>query len=400
MIGMGRQAFDYNLKSFLKSPETQVVAVCDVDRWRLDKAVAEVEAFYADQRRSGSYKGCAVYSDFRELLARRDIDAVMISTPDHWHVPIALMAVKAGKDICCEKPLVRSITEGRALSDAVSRHKRIFRTDSEFRSLPNFHRLCELVRNGAVGKIQTIRVGVPFEPDNEAEYPPDDVMPVPEELDYDLWLGPAPQAPYTEKRVHPRHGFGRPGWMRVRDYCDGMITNWGAHLNDIAQWAHNTERTGPVEIEGKGEYPAKGIWNVLLKFDVRFRFADGVEHLYHTERPYIRVEGQEGWIEAEWKDTLRAQPESLLQPSSPQKVRLVLKDEKQDFIDAVKTRGRTLEDAEVGHRTTSLGLLGQIAIEVGVALKWDPKRERFLNSDDANQRLTRTVRAPWAKLTS
>ena len=400
MIGMGRQAFDYNLKSFLKSPDTQVVAVCDVDRWRLEKAVSDVETFYAEGKRSGSYKGCTSYKDFRQLLARQDIDAVMISTPDHWHVPMALLAVKAGKDICCEKPLIRSIAEGRTLSDAVTRHKRVFRTDSEFRSLPNFHGLCQLVRNGAVGKIQTIRVGVPFEPDNEAEYPPDEVMPVPEELDYELWLGPAPEVPYTEKRVHPRHSFGRPGWMRVRDYCDGMITNWGAHLNDIAQWAHNTERTGPVEIEGKGEYPAKGIWNVLLKFDVRFRFADGVEHLYRTERPYIRVEGEKGWIEAEWKDTLRAEPESLLKPSGPQKVRLVLKDEKQDFIDAVKTRGRTLEDAEVGHRTTSLGLLGQIAIEVGGALKWDPKRERFLNSDDANQRLTRTVRAPWAERTS
>ena len=179
----------------------------------------------------------------------------------------------------------------------------------------------ELVRNGAVGKIQTIRVGVPFEPDNEAEYPPDDVMPVPEELDYDLWLGPAPEVPYTEKRVHPRHSFGRPGWMRVRDYCDGMITNWGAHLNDIAQWAHNTERTGPVEIEGKGEYPAKGIWNVLLKFDVRFRFADGVELLYRTERPYIRVEGEKGWIEAEWKDTLAGRagvsPQAVGSPKSP-----------------------------------------------------------------------------------
>ncbi len=397
MIGMGRQTFDFNLGSFLKSLDTQVVAVCDVDGWRLDKAVKDVEAFYGEQKRSGSYKGCGTYKDFREILARRDIDAVMISTPDHWHVPMALAAVRAGKDICCEKPLTRSIAEGRTLSDAVRRHKRVFRTDSEFRSLPNFHGLCELVRNGAVGKIRTIRVGVPFEPDNEASYPAAEVMPVPEELDYELWLGPAPWAPYTEKRVHPRRGFGRPGWMRVRDYCDGMITNWGAHLNDIAQWAHDTERTGPVEIEGRGEYPAKGIWNVLLKFDVRYRFQDGVEFFYRTERPFVRVEGEKGWIEAEWKDVLRAEPASLLEPSGRRKVRLVLKDEKQDFIDAVKTRGQTLEDAEVGHRTTSLGLLGQIAIEVGGTLKWDPERERFQNSDAANKLLARPVRPPWAE---
>jgi myo-inositol 2-dehydrogenase/D-chiro-inositol 1-dehydrogenase len=394
MIGMGRQAFHSNLKPFLNSSDTQVVAVCDVDAWRLDNARKAVENHYAKDNRSDTFKGCPVYKDFRELLARMDIDAVMISTPDHWHVPIAIAAARAGKDICCEKPLTLSIAEGRALSDTVRRYKRVFRTDSEFRSHSCFQRACELVLNRRIGKVHTIHTGVPA---GDIACSPQPIMTVPEELAYDLWLGPAPLTPYTEKRVHPPHSYDRPGWMRVLDYCEGMVTNWGAHLNDIAQWGNGTERTGPVEVEGTGKYPSDGLWNVLLDFEIQYKYANGVRLIYKINRPYVRFEGTDGWIEADYNSrSIKTGPESILKtPIRPDEIHLPLKDEKRDFIDAVKTRGRTLEDAEVGHRTTSLCQLGHIAIQIGRKLKWDPDAERFINDDSANHLLSRPMRSPW-----
>ncbi len=394
MIGMGRQAYYSNAKSFLSFPDVQVVAVCDVDAWRLENGRNAVEQHYAKGQPAGTFRGCAVYRDFRDLLARADIDAVMISTPDHWHVPMAIAAARAGKDVSCEKPLTLCIVEGRVLSDTVERYHRVFRTDSEFRSHACFQRACELVRNGRIGKLHTIRTGVPA---GDVAGPPAPTMPVPEELDYELWLGPAPAAPYTEKRVHPRRSYERPGWMRVRDYCEGMVTNWGAHLNDIAQWGNGTERTGPIEVEGTGQYPGDGLWEVLLNFEIQYRYAHGVRLFYRVSRPYIRFEGSEGWIEADYDTrSLKAQPESILNSSwGANDIHLPLKDEKRDFIDAVKTRGPTLADAEVGHRTTSLCQLGHIAIQVGRRLTWDPEKERFAYDQEANRLLSRPLRSPW-----
>ncbi|MHC4507942.1 MAG: Gfo/Idh/MocA family protein [Planctomycetota bacterium] len=363
MIGMGRQAYHSNLKFFLGAADAQVVAVCDVDTWRLDNARKAVEQHYAGERNAGAFKGCSTYRDFRELLERTDIDAVMISTPDHWHVPMAMAAARAGKDISCEKPLTLSIAGGRALSDTVRRYNRVFRTDSEFRSHACFQKACELVLNGRIGKVHTIRTGVPA---GDVGGPPEPEMPVPQELDYQMWLGPAPCAPYTLNRVHPRESYNRPGWMRVPDYCEGMVTNWGAHLNDIAQWGNGTDRTGPVEVEGTGQYPR-------------------------------RFEGTEGWVQADYSSrALTAQPESILKsPIGPDEIHLPLKSEKRDFLDAVKTRGRTLADAEVGHRTNSLCQIGHIAIQVGRKLKWDPDAERFINDKTANRLLSRPMRSPW-----
>lgn len=394
MIGMGRQAYYSNVKSFLNAPDAQVVAVCDVDTWRLDNARKAVESHYARAKNAGTFKGCSTHRDFREILARPDIDAVMISTPDHWHIPMAIAAARAGKDISCEKPLTLSIAEGRALSDTVTRYDRVFRTDSEFRSHACFQRACELVLSGRIGKVHTIRTGVPA---GDIAGSPQPAMPVPEELDYPLWLGPADTAPYTEQRVHPPHSYDRPGWMRVRDYCEGMITNWGAHLNDIAQWGNGTERTGPVEVEGQGEYPRDGLWNVLLSFEIRYRYASGVELIYSISQPHVRFEGTDGWIQADYNNrSLKAEPESILQtPLGPNDVRLPLKDEKRDFLDAIKTRGRTLADAEVGHRTTSLCQIGHIAIQVGHKLTWDPDAERVTNDETANRLLSRPLRSPW-----
>ena len=386
MLGMGRQARGSNIKFFLGAPDAQVVAVCDVDSWRLDNAVKDVA-------RRGGGSGCKGYRDFREVLARDDIDAVMISSPDHWHVPMAVAAARAGKDICCEKPLTLSIDEGRVLSDVVSRYGRIFRTDSEFRSHWYFHRVCELVRNGRIGTLHTIRTGVPA---GDVGCTPQPVMPVPKELDYPMWLGPAPLAPYTLKRVHTPRSYARPGWMRCLDYCDGMICNWGTHLNDIAQWGHDTDRTGPVEIEGTGTYPTDGLWNVLTKFDVHYRFADGVRMHYVMGNPHVRFEGDEGWIHVNYGGkTACSNPAILKSKIGPDEIHLRLKHEKRDFLDCIKTRGATLADAEVGHRTNSLCHLGHIAIQLGRKLQWDPVAETFGNDPAANRLRTRAYREPW-----
>jgi len=394
MIGVGRQGTLANLKTLISYDDTHIVAVCDVDAWRLENARKMVDDFYAGRSRAGAAKGCGAYRDFRDVLARPDIDAVMISTPDHWHVPMAMAAAQAGKDISCEKPLTLCIAEGRLLSDTVTRYGRVFRTDSEFRSHWFFQRACELVLNGRIGKVQTIRTGVPRGDVAGGNPTP---MPVPAELDYASWLGPAPEAPYTVDRVHPPKDYGRPGWMRVRDYCDGMISNWGAHLNDIAQWGNGTERTGPVAVEGSGVFPRDGLWDVLIAFEVTYRFANGVQFFYKMDRPYVRFEGTEGWIEADYtKGSLTAQPESLLKsPTLPGEISLPLKSEKRDFIDCCKTRGRTLADAEVGHRTTSLCHLGHIAIQLGRKLRWDPDAERFPDDEEANRLLERFMRGPW-----
>lgn len=380
MIGLGRQAMLVNWKQFQKMPDVAVVAVCDVDRWRLEQAAEEI-------------KGSKPYHDFRELLADKSIDAVMISTPDHWHVPMSMEAIKAGKDVSCEKPLTRTIAEGRQLADLVRKQKRVFRTDSEFRSLDVFHRAVELVRNGFVGKLRAIKSSVP---QGDVGCPPQPDMPVPEGLDYERWQGPAPRAPYTENRVHtPRNIRARPGWMRHLFYCDGMITNWGAHLNDIAQWGNNSDRGGPVEVEGRGEYPAPdSFWNVLLNFEVQYKFGNGVTMTYGTGAPYTRFEGDEGWIHAEYGKPLRAEPASILSAKIPEKgVHFAQKTDKQDFIDAAKTRGQTLQDAEVGHRTTSLCHLGHIAIQMGKKLNWDPVRERFTDAA-ANRYIDRPIHQP------
>ena len=399
MIGVGRQVMEYNLDPFLSAHDTQVVAVCDVDAWRLENARQRVEKYYADRSRSGVYRGCTTYQDYRELLGRDDIDAVMISTPDNWHVPMSIAAAEAGKDVCCEKPLTRSIAEGRQLCDVITQHGRVFRTDSEARFKPSFHRAVELARSGAVGQIHTIRVGVPKD-DKTCGQPAN--MPVPEELNYDLWLGPAPVAPYTEKRVHPKHSYERGGWMRVQDYCDGMICNWGAHLVDIAQWGNNTDRTGPVEVSGTGEYPEGELWNALRNFEVDYKYSSGVRMVFKdVAGHYTRFEGTDGWVEAGFSDeSLKASDESILKTPSGKntpsgRIRLPRKDEKRDFIDSVKTRGQTIADAEVGHRTNSVCLLGQIAVRIGTQLRWDPAAEQFINSPAANQLLSRQMREPW-----
>jgi len=410
MIGVGRQALSYNLSIFTRSGDVHVTALCDVDRWRLkmDKSNPDVVAL-AKRRKFDldKLKDCFRTTDFREVLARKDVDAVMITTPDHWHVPIALAAVKAGKDVCCEKPIGLCIKHGRILADATAKAKRVFCTDSEFRSIPVFFRAVSLVRSGKIGQLKAVRTVVPCWND---PLPMQPAEPVPPELDYDMWLGPAPLAPYSEKRVHPRHnaapGYDRPGWYGNRAYSDGAICNWGYHPLDIVQWGNDSELTGPVEIEGVGEFPPiGGLWNVILGFDLRYRYANGVELFYAnagrdntSKKVHVRFEGTEGWICAWYgPDRLEAEPKSILSAEvKPDEFPFVRENEKRNFLNCVKTRQRTLEDAEVGHRSSSVAQLGYIACQLGRKLKWDPQAEHFDGDDEANRLLCRPPgRKPW-----
>ncbi|TDE10547.1 Gfo/Idh/MocA family protein [Dyadobacter psychrotolerans] len=411
MIGTGRQGFGQNLQgSDMKSIGTrvpglldvndaQVVAVSDVDSWRMNKAKTVIEAHYGKNSANGTYKGCGTHTDFREMLNRKDIDAIMISTPDYWHVPMGIMAAKAGKHVSCEKPLSMSVHQGRELVDALKKYGVVNRTDSEFRSVRPQNHAVELVRNGRIGKLQKVEVSFPSDPTPVA---PQADMPVPKDLNYDLWLGPMPYVPYTDMRVHtPFDITKRPNWMRVDNYAQGMIANWGAHYFDMAQWANNTEYSGPVEVEGKGEFP-RSLWNSMINFAVTYRYANGVELTCEqtpTSKPSIKYTGSDGWIlVADFPGTIKASNPQIL-TSRPGKGELDLSQtlwDKTDFIEAVKTRRKTLEPIEVGHRTISISQIGLIACQIGEKLKWDPAKELFVGNNAANALLASPLaRKEW-----
>lgn len=398
MIGYGRQAHHVNIKQLLKSPNAQVVAVCDVDAWRAKEGQRVIEKYYGDAAGT-DYKGCAVYEDFRELLARDDIDAVMSSTPDHWHVPVGLAAAKAGKHISSEKPLTTAVAHGRLLCDTVKECGVITRTDSEFRSLPVYWQAAERVRNGHIGKLERIEVNAP------GDSPPvgtPDPMPAPEELNYGLWLGPAFEKPYTLHRVHPRKTLdSRPGWLRISDYTNGMIANWGSHLNDVAQWGHDTERTGPVKVKGTGGF-SEGLWDTITDFKVRYEFADGVTHEYTMggNKATVKWIGSGGWIQVTYGNTIEASDPAILATplkAGEEDLSGTLSD-KEDWLRAIKTGKESLNPFEVGHRTNTIAQIGLIAVITGKELAWDPVAEQFTNDDEANSMLDRPVRGDWLKV--
>jgi len=395
VIGLGRQTVNPNIPQFLKSDNAQIVAVCDVDSWRLGNGQKQVNDYYAKQK-GFSYKGCDAYGDFREVLHRKDVDAVMIATPDHWHVPMAIEAARAGKHISLEKPISTCIEHGRQLVKTIKTTQVITRNDSEFRTLPKFARAVELVRNGRIGKVQRIFVAVPSDGPPLTVQP---TMPVPPELNYDFWLGPSWEVPYTEKRVHDiKVNTNRPGWMRVDSYCNGMISNWGAHLMGIVQWGNNTEYTGPISIEGTGEFD-KGLWNTLNKFDIKYRYANGVKVFFKIERPYVRFEGTDGWIEVEYIDKLTASSQAILDsPIGAGEISFMnLPSDKEDFLLAIKNGKQTLEPLETAHRTISMCQLGLISIKTGSALTWNPETEEIANNNAASALLNIPIREKYFK---
>ena len=283
-IGTGRISRDHDMPDTLAFDSARIMAVCDLDRHGSRTASASSTT---STRSSpvAPYDGVTMYDDYRELLANRDIDAVLISTPDHWHAPLAIAAVEAGKDVYLQKPASLTIAEGRALSYAVQRTGRVLQLGSQNRSLPQHRYACELVRNGRIGQLKTIEVGLAADPAGQDE----PAMPVPPHFNYDMWLGSTPQVAYTEKRVHPQVGYERPGWLRCEQFGAGMITGWGAHHIDTAHWGMDAEHTGPVEIWGKAEFPKSGIWDVHGAFRTEARYADGV-HMIVSDSIHERRE--------------------------------------------------------------------------------------------------------------
>ena len=380
-IGTGSHGIGMNLKSFLAQADAQAVAVCDVDPVHLKQGCDTVNKKYGNT-------DCAIYSDFREVLARDDIDAVMISTPDHWHVPISIAAAKAGKDVECEKPTL-TIEEGRVLCDVMKRYGRVFQWSTEDRAVDVYHRMCELVRNGRIGKVHTIRVELPSGPNTPGNPEP---MPVPKGFDYDMWLGPAPWAPYTKDRIHWNFRW-------IMDYSGGQLTDWGAHLLDGAQWGNDTEHTGPVEVEGKGKFWPDGLYNTAKEYHIEYKYADGVRLIVTSGNPSLRFEGSEGWIgNRGWRGPLQAEPKSILDSViGPNEIHLYTckAGEQRNFLDCVKSRKDCYFPPETGQRCFTIAHIGNISMLLGRKLRWDPEKERFINDEQANRMLSRAMRSPW-----
>ena len=405
-IGVGGMGTN-NMRAFLNQSDVQVVAVCDVVKasseyghwykkgWQgawfgREPARKIVEDYYAKKTPSGRYKGCDAYIDFRHILARDDIDAVCITTPDHWHAIPVVMAAAAGKDIYCEKPLSLTIAEGRAMVEAVRRYGVVFQTGTQRRSDQKFRFICELVRNGRIGRLRKIITSIG---PNNKEAPAKDWKPepVPDWLDYDMWLGPAPWVPYHKSRCLYTFRFGL-------DYSGGQTTNLGAHWIDVAQWANGTDYTGPVEVEDLGgEYPKNGLFTTLTKVHFRARYANGVEVVMKTDQSGpLRFEGTEGWIQLH-QGELTSYPESVKDSTiGADEIQLYKSnDHHRNLIDCIKTRSQTAAPVEVGHRSTSVCHLGNIAMTLKRKLRWNPDVERFIGSDEANRMLSRSMRSPW-----
>jgi predicted dehydrogenase len=387
-----------------------VIALCDVAKRNLDAALNQVNQRYQDN-------ACKTYSDYRELLARQDIDAVLIATPDHWHVPVALAAARAGKDMYVEKPMGLSVQEDQLLRKTVQERKRIFQFGTQQRSSTEFRRACELVRNGRIGKLKQIDVWCaasrPGGTTKEA--------PVPEGINYDRWLGPARYTPFTVEKCFDESipGAWKTWWFNY-DYALGFVAGWGVHPLDIAYWGHPGMMNGPMAIEGEAVIPTEGACNTSIAWDVRFKFADGVGMQYRGtrngydvvnalndmrpwEQKYGQIpdhgtafEGTDGWV-AVWRGGLRSHPASLAEEPEPGSVRLPQSSNHvRNFLDSIKSRKPSICPVEDAVQADILCHVSDIATRVNRKITWDPAKEQFVNDNDANRKLAmRPVRQGW-----
>jgi len=397
-VGLGIQGMG-NMRTFRGNTEVQVAAVCDVHETQRSNAKQSVDEAYDN-------KDCAAYRDFRELVDRKDIDAVQITTPDHWHTLVAMEAIRRGKHMYCEKPVGWSMRAGQVLRKAVQQSGVVFQFGTQQRSGGNFRFACELVRNGKIGALKTILVGVPGSWTCKRQ----PTEPVPKELDYDLWLGPAPQAPYCYQRCRPwTEKEGYSVWYCISDYCMGMIGNWGVHHLDIAQWGNGTELSGPTEVEGKGEFPEGLLTDAATGWQVENRYANGVTLVHMddgTSKKHPRQVagyghgvlflGSEGWVHVD-RGVLDARPKSLLKTKiGPNEIHLFRSDNHHaNFIDAVKGRTKPAAPIDIAVRTDTLCHLQQIAIKLRRKLRWDAAQEAFVNDEEATRMLDRPMRSPW-----
>jgi predicted dehydrogenase len=412
-IGFGRIAKTHDLPETIKHDGVRVVAVADVDLKRANDGKQWINNWYAENTGSDNYVDVKVYQDYREMLKDKSIDAVIISTPDHWHAQPAIEAALAGKDVYLQKPASLSIQEGRQMSDAFHHTGRILQIGSQQRSLnpwPQFHRACELVRNGRIGDIKHVEVGLWGDPAGEIE--PE--MPVPENLDYEMWLGSTPYVYYTEKGVHPQNDYSRPGWLRIEQFGAGMITGWGAHHIDTAHWGMNTEYTGPVEIEAEAEFPTSGLWNVHGKFRVQSKYANGITMDIRDDFPNgVKFIGSDGWLFVSrgpvsvtasdpGADAIKlnaidaSNPKILKSEIGPDEIHLYRSPEQhENWLESIRTRKQPVAPAEIGHRSCSACLLSHTAMKINRKLYWDPEAERFKNDDEANKMISRPQRFPY-----
>lgn len=413
LIGCGDHGRGWNLPLMFQNPLQQVVAVCDVDQPRMEQAQNLVNSFYNEKNGRNDYD-CSVHPDFRDVLNRKDIDAVCIVTPDHWHVLMSVAAMKAGKDVICEKPTL-TVEEGRILSDTQKKTGAVFQTASENRSIDEYQRLVELVRNGQLGELRNIKVLLPPGLVDKGKIGGSfEISEVPETLDYEKWIGPAPMKPYIPARLHYN-------WRWNLDYSGGSITDWGAHLINLAQWANETDETGPVEVCGKGDYPDFGeVWNATPTFDVQYRYKNGVKMRVWSEVPGIKFEGTKGWVlNRGWRGTTTASDDALLswQPgegdlsltrkssvvgkSGPSPITgLSMGGEHVDFSECVKSRQPCYYTAEGGHRNHTIAHIANVSMKMsGATLSWDPEQECFSGegAEEANRSmfLRREQREPW-----
>lgn len=417
VIGAGRIAHDWDIPGTWQWDQANIMAVCDLDTNRVQQGKKYIDDHYA-KKSGGSYNGTKTFSDYQELLADKDIDAVLICTPDHWHALAAVHAARAGKHIYMEKPASLTIAGGRIVSDEVYKSGVTFQMGSQQRSLspwPQFHKACELVRNGRIGDLQVVYVGLPT--DKPEESMPEQEMPLPKNLNYEMWSGSTPYSVYTEKRVHPQDGsYSRPGWLRCEQYGAGMITGWGAHHFDIANWGMGTEHTGPVEISCQEViWPAKqALWDVHGPFKTESVFANGVRVLASDAYDNgVKFVGSKGWIfvgrgdysitasdpksKGAYEKSLSASDPKILESKiGPNEIHLYeSKEQHLNWLECILSGQPTVAPIEVGHRACSVCLLSAIAMKLRRKLYWDPIKERFKNDTEANAMLSRSERWPY-----
>jgi predicted dehydrogenase len=374
-----------HLRGLVRNGDVQMVALCDVDYNVLEAAAKTADQAYAERKRSGTFTGCFQARDFREVLDRPDVDAVVIAVPDHWHIAIATAACEAGKDVYCEKPLTLTIEQGKKMIRTVRRTGRVFQTGTQRRSWATARHICELVRNGRLGKVQRMTCGVGgWNRRCEPTWTPE---PVPPELDYDMWLGPAPWEPYHHLRCHYSFRF-------IMDYSGGQLTNNGAHWADIGQWALGADGSGPVEVEGTCEWPESGLFTVPRNINVTATYANGAQVNFRDSGGSPTFYGTEGWVSLDNK----ADPPGLLNSViGADEVRLYRSrgNHMDNFLECVRTRREPAAPVEVGHRSATVCHLGVIAMRLGRKVRWDPAAERFPDDAEAERLADRAMRAPW-----
>ena len=409
-IGCGRQGRG-DISGTMRFDSAMIIAVADVDSKRAELGKKLIVDTYARRTGGSNPVDVKVYADYKEMLLNKSIDAVMITTPDHWHSQPAIEAALAGKDIYLEKPTSLTITEGRLLSDVVRKQKIILQVGTQQRSSAQFRVAAELVRNGRIGKLQTVKIGLPGDPSG----PEAAEMPIPKNLNYDMWLGSTPEVYYTEIRVHPQNSLSdRPGWLRCEQFGAGMITGWGQHHFDSAAWGMDTELTGPISIEAVAQFPKSGLWDVHGDFMSKAEYKNGITMLTSGGYPNgVRYEGTEGWIfvtrgnyratesdpipEGPGQKPLEASdPKILTSVIGPNETHLYVSQNQQgNWLDCIKSRKEPISPVEIGHRACTVCLVTHIAMKLGRKLEWDPEKERFVNDAEANSMLSRPQRAPY-----